>query len=112
MQAEAVNSDLPILAGMNTNRSDMNLDMYARVQKCACRLIWCQDCARKYWTPGEVEKLLQFDWKKTRQIILTYDRKAFKDGQDAWEQTQERKLVANFIRNLRRGKKIKKGKKW
>lgn len=112
MQAEAVNSNLPILAKMQANRSDMNLGMYARVQKCACGLIWCGKCFRKGWILKEVEKLLQFNWEKTRHVILTYDRKAFKDGQDAWEHTQGRKLVANFIRNLKRGKKIKKGKKW
>ncbi len=112
MQEAAVNSDLPILAKMKANRSDMNFDMYARVQKCACGLIWCEKCAQKGWTPGEVEKLLKFNSKKTRHVILTYDRKAFKDGQDAWEHTQDHKLVANFIRNLRRGKKIKSGKKW
>ena len=112
MQAEAVNSDLPILAGMKANRSDMNLDMYARVQKCACGLIWCDKCFRKVWTSKEVEKLLEFDHTRTRHVILTYDRKAFKDGQDAWEHTQDRKLVANFIRNLKRGLKIKKGKNW
>ncbi|MBA7685595.1 hypothetical protein ES703_94020 [subsurface metagenome] len=112
MQEAAVNSDLPILARIKANRSDMNFDMYARVQKCACGLIWCQECARKVWTPGEVEKLLKFDHKRTRHVILTYDRKAFKDGQDAWEQTKGRKLVPNFIRNLKRGKKIRKGKKW
>ena len=112
MQAEAVNSDLPILAGMKANRSDMNLDMYARVQKCACGLIWCDKCFRKVWTSKEVEKLLEFDHTRTRHVILTYDRKSFKDGQEAWEQTQGRKLVANFIRNLKRGLKVKKGKEW
>ncbi|MBA7633874.1 hypothetical protein ES703_41445 [subsurface metagenome] len=112
MQAEVKNAASSILAKMQANRSDMKNWAYARVQKCACGLIWCEKCARKVWTPGEVEKLLKFDWKKTRHVILTYDRKAFKDAQEAWEHTQDRKLVANFIRNLRRGKKIKKGKKW
>ncbi|MBA7638965.1 hypothetical protein ES703_46621 [subsurface metagenome] len=112
MQEAAVNSDLPILAKMQANRSDMKNWAYARVQKCACGLIWCEKCARKVWTPGEVEKLLKFDHTRTRHVILTYDRKAFKDGQDAWEHTQDRKLVANFIRNLKRGLKIKKGKNW
>lgn len=112
MKAEAVNSNLPILATMKANRSDMNLDMYARVQKCACGLIWCDKCFRKGWIQKEVERLLEFDWKKTRHVILTFSRDVLKDGQDAWEYTQGRKLVANFIRNLKRGKKIKKDKKW
>ena len=112
MEAEAVNSNLPILAEMKANRSDMNLDMYARVQKCACGLIWCDKCFRKGWIQKEVEKLLEFDHTRTRHVILTYDRKAFKDNQEAWEQTQDRKLVANFIRNLKRGLKVKKGKEW
>lgn len=112
MQAEAVNSDLPILATIKANRSDMDLDMYARVQKCACGLIWCDKCFRKGWILKEVKKLLEFDYRKTRHVILTYDRKAYKDGQEAWEYAQDHKLVVNFIRNLKRGKKIKNGKKW
>ena len=112
MKAEAVNSNLPILALIKANRSDMKNWSYVRVQKCACGLIWCDKCFRKGWTSKEVEKLLQFNWTKTRHVILTFSRDVLKDGQDAWEYTQDHKLVANFIRNLKRGLKVKKGKEW
>jgi len=85
---------------------------YGRAQKCACNLIWCPDCFKRRWIPKEVEKLRQFDWQKARHVILTFSRDGFKDGQDAWNHTQKHKLVARFIRNLKKGLHVKKGKKW
>ena len=112
MQVEVKNAAFPILEKNEYQSARDENWAYGRAQKCACNLIWCPDCFKRRWIPKEIKKLLEFDHTRTRQIILTFSRDGFKDGQDAWEYTQDHSLVTNFIRNLRRGLKVKKGKTW
>ena len=112
MQAEAVNSNLPILEKNEYQSWRDEISAYGRAQKCACNLIWCPNCFKRRWVSKEVARLLQFNWTKTRQVILTFSRKALKDGEEAYQYTQDHKLIAGFIRNLKRGLKVKKGKTW
>lgn len=112
MQVEVKNSASPILEKNEYQSWRDEKVAYGRAQKCACNLIWCPNCFKRRWIPREVARLLQLDWKKTRHVVLTFSRDTFKDGEETYEYTQDRKLIPGFIRNLKRGLRIKKGKKW
>jgi hypothetical protein len=53
--------------------------------KCACGSSWCPTCSKRRWAPNVAEKLKAFDWQRTRQVVLTIDRKLFASGQEAYE---------------------------
>jgi len=85
----------------------------AIAHKCGCGSVWCPQCFIKRQAKIHFAELKSFDWKKTRQIVLTIDRKLFKDGREAWEQVNAHKKIAGLIRNFKRAYGIKISKwKW
>jgi hypothetical protein len=52
-----------------------------------------------------MERLREFDWKKTRQVVLTINPKKFHSGEEAHHYATEHRCIAGLIRNLKRGKK-------
>lgn len=112
MSYNGVRSASPIL---ETNEHQSERDDFlplARAQKCSCRSIWCPYCFKFQWIPKQIKKLEQFRWPKTRQVVLTFSRDSFEDGQAAWKYTKDHSLVSRFIRNLKRGLRVRSGKKW
>lgn len=74
-------------------------------QKCSCHSVWCERCFVQYHAPAHMNELKEFNWKKTRQIILTVNPLLFKDGQEAYEKVSTHRMIAGLVRNLGRGKK-------
>ncbi|MDB9822857.1 hypothetical protein OAC89_04075 [Deltaproteobacteria bacterium] len=54
-----------------------------------------------------MEELRGFDWRRTRQIVLTVNPLEFSDGQEAHQGISKHRTIAGLIRNIQRGKKIK-----
>ena len=109
-EAEATD-DLSILEEDEVvKRRDGKVRVTAR--KCKCGSVWCPECSKLKWVPRMVDALSKFDWRRTRELVLTCDREAFKDGEEAFTYAQEHQVVRQFIRNLIRGCKEKIGKKW
>jgi len=79
----------------------------AIAHKCGCGSVWCPLCFIQRQAKLHFAELHKFDWKKTRQIVLTIDRKLFKDGREAWEQVNAHKKIAGLIRNFKRAYGIK-----
>lgn len=75
----------------------------AIARKCRCHSVWCAQCFVAGQAKKHMEKLRAFDWRRTREIVVTCDPKQFKDGKEAYEYVQEHKEIAGLIRNLRRG---------
>ncbi len=74
--------------------------------KCRCGSSWCPICSKQRWAPSVAERLKAFDWQRTRQIVLTIDRKQFETGQEAYEHVKQKKMLPQLIHNLRRTKGI------
>ncbi|GAB6098009.1 hypothetical protein JCM14469_42630 [Desulfatiferula olefinivorans] len=81
-------------------------DVRLVAMKCACGASWCPVCSKQRWAPGVAERLNEFFWRSTRQIVLTIDRNQFTSGQAAYEYVKEKKLLPQLIHNLRRTKNI------
>jgi len=75
--------------------------------KCGCGSVWCPACFIKRQAKIHFGELKSFDWTKTRQVVLTIDRRLFKDGREAWEYVTAHKKIAGLIRNLKRAFGIK-----
>ena len=87
--------------------------VYVQARKCKCNSVWCESYGcLKPWIERTTTDLRDFDWKRTRQIVLTVDPGQFQDGEEAYNYVKDNKLLSQFIRNLERGKKSKIGKKW
>ncbi|GAI70908.1 unnamed protein product, partial [marine sediment metagenome] len=65
-----------------------------------------------WWAKKSAADLREFDWKNTREIVLTINPSLFKDGKEAYDYVMEHKLIPGFIRNLQRGLHVKVGKDW
>jgi len=72
-----------------------------------CNASWCPQCYRRGTFKKIKERLSNFHWEKTRQVVLTVDRNRFKDGQDAWESMNNKKAIANMIWNIKRVRGVK-----
>lgn len=72
--------------------------------KCTCRTPWCESCSLYYWAPKIIGRLETFDWKSTRHIVLTIDRKKFTSPKEAFEFIQTKKMIPQLIHNLKRTK--------
>lgn len=81
-------------------------------KKCACHCVWCPDCFRHFWHDKINNKFSPFDWRFTRQIVLTAAPSKFSSPVEAYNLIREKRLIAEFMRRLRRGVKEKIGKKW
>jgi len=94
---------VPILDKESFRERKVNIPV--TVKKCSCRSIWCYECYKRYYLPELAEKLSRFDWRKTRQIVLTMDREQFETGFLAMEMFYEKRLIGRFMRDLQRGRK-------
>jgi len=103
---------LPIFNKKVPVKSRDENDVYFRARKSKCNSVWCPACSKGVLSQRISHDMAQFDWKRTREIVLTIDPALFKSGQKAFEYVKEHKLLAHFVRNLQRGKKIKAGKRW
>lgn len=74
----------------------------ALAHKCGCGSVWCIQCFLKRQAKYHFAELAKFNWKKTRQITLTLDRKQFSDGRAAWEHVNNHKKIAGMLRNFKR----------
>ena len=54
-----------------------------------------------------MRRLKTFDWRRTRQIVVTVDPSRFSSAQEAYEHVSNNRLIAGLIRNIERGKKLK-----
>jgi hypothetical protein len=80
-------------------------EMDVTFRKCSCSSVWCPECYKKLYVPELQAKIGNFDWSKTRHVVLTIDREKFKSGFDAIQYVHKKKSIPAFIRNLQRGKK-------
>jgi hypothetical protein len=84
------------------------------LQKCSCNSSWCQKCFRHRTVPSIRKKLSLFDWRRTREIVLSvsplYAKKSGIDKTDQaalYEHIKERSAISQFIHNLKRVHGIK-----
>jgi len=82
-----------------------------RARKCKCGSVWCPECS-KDWAKRQAEELKTFNCRTTRMVTYTVDPSKFKNGKEAYDHITEHRLVAQSIKNMKRGKKKKIGKKW
>lgn len=77
--------------------------------KGACSSVWCPDCyIRKGGSKRVSEQLSLFDFRKTRQLVLTCDPKKFNyDSENAFLYLRDKKAIPQFIHNLKRTSKVK-----
>lgn len=77
--------------------------------KVACGSVWCSECyTRKGGSKRVATQLSSFDFRRTRQLVLTCDPKKFPDGpQAAFEYLRDKKAIPQFIHNLKRTSKVK-----
>jgi hypothetical protein len=83
-----------------------------KIGNCMCKSAWCPRCYSLYYVPKQKKYINKFDYRKTRHVILTTDRKNFSDGLEALQTITDKKELSAFIRKLRNGKKIKQGNRW
>ena len=112
MQSEAVKTPLPIFKEKCTVTWRDEKAVYIRARKCRCNSVWCVCCSKLVWSKKTAMDMRTFDWPRTREIVLTIRREGFEDGKEAYAYAMEHKLIPGFMRNLQRGKKIKRGKDW
>jgi hypothetical protein len=73
------------------------------LHKCRCNSVWCPHCYRQRKLPQLFSRLNdRLDWRSTRHVVLTIDRKKFCDGRSAYLHVTEKKLLNQLIHNLRR----------
>ena len=75
------------------------------IQKCKCGSVWCPRCFVQKHAGGHVSELNGFDWRRTREIVLTIDPSEFSSGREAHEHISSHKGIPGLIRNLKRGLK-------
>ncbi|MBW2631026.1 MAG: hypothetical protein JRC90_04560 [Deltaproteobacteria bacterium] len=83
-----------------------------KIGNCLCKSAWCPRCHSLYYVPRYKEYINKFDYRRTRHVILSTDRKKFSNELDALQTITEKKELSAFIRKLRNGKKIKAGNQW
>ena len=106
-------SGVPILERKDSVRWRDEKLVYIQARKCKCNSVWCKSYScLKPWIERTTTDLRDFDWKRTREIVLTVDPERFKDGEEVYNYVKDNKLIVGFIRNLKRGKKVKIGKEW
>jgi len=83
-----------------------------KIGNCQCKSVWCPKCHKLYYVKKYKDYIQRFDYTKTRHVILTTDRKKFSDPLEALETITGKKEVSEFLKKLKRGKKVKKGEAW
>jgi len=92
--------------------SSEGLKTEAKLGNCLCKSSWCDKCHKLYYVPTYKDRIKEFDFRKTRHIILTTDRHKFYNNLIALEEITGEKCLHAFLRKLERGKKKKIGKEW
>jgi len=111
-QSPALDHGAPILERREFVKWRDENTVYIQARKCKCNSVWCASCSKQGWAKRAAMDLREFDWKRTREILVTFKREQFKDGKEAYEYAMEHKLIPGLIRNIKRGKHVKIGKKW
>ena len=111
-QSDPAPGALPIFNKKGTVTWRDEIDVSFRAYKVRCNSVWCPSCSKGSFSQKIAADMAGFDWKKTRLLTLTMDPSLFKSGKEAYYYAMKHRLVAGFVRNLRRGLKIKSGKKW
>ena len=112
MQSPALDHGSPILERKESVKWRDEIPVYIQARKSRCHSVWCASCSKLEWAKVAARDLREFDWKRTREAVLTTDPGRFKNGKEAYDYVMEHKLIPGFIRNLSRGKRIKAGKDW
>jgi len=102
----------PIFKEKRSVKSQDEIVVYFRARKDKCNSVWCPSCSNIVWSRKVANDMLEFDWKRTREIVLTINPAMFKTPREAFEHVREHKLLSRFLRNIQRGKKVKIGKRW
>jgi len=113
MTAEPALKMTPPILG--TNEVELSRDEKAvsfQVGKIKCGSVWHEGRCSKDWINKEKFELSQLAWPRLRHVVLTVDPELYDNPQEAYEYFRKHRSVANLIRNLKRGKKVKVGKKW
>ena len=72
-----------------------------RLNGCRCGSVWCRRCGKK----GQKrisERIRGMDWRRVRHIVLTVDRGKFDDGEHAYDEIRNKKVIKGMVRNFRR----------
>jgi hypothetical protein len=72
------------------------------LRKCSCGSPWCPSCFKRRSAPKVGDRLALLNWESTRQVVLSIDRKKFKDGREAFYYLREKKALSQLIHNLKR----------
>ncbi|MBA7628218.1 hypothetical protein ES703_35694 [subsurface metagenome] len=112
MQSPALDHGAPILEREESVKWRDENTVYIQARKSRCHSVWCACCSKQGWAKVAARDLREFDWKKTREIVVTIDPGRFKNGKEAYAYVMEHKLIPGLIRNIKRGKHVKIGKDW
>jgi len=83
-----------------------------QVGKIKCRSVWDEKGCAKDWVNIEKFLLAEFDYSRTRHLMLSTDPSLPMNQREMYEYFKEHRVVSGLIRNLERGKKKKVGPTW
>ena len=93
-----------------TGWKDTEYDVIGRKVKCGH--VWCPVCGREIVKKAS-RVLRGFDRTRTRQVVLTVDRRKFPDGSEsAYNYVSEKKIISEFIKSLKRQGVVIRKHKW
>jgi len=75
--------------------------------KCGCGKSWCPQCGKKTTVSRFINKIKIWNYEYVRQLIFTVDPKKYENPEKCLKNINEKKYIANAIRNLERTKGIK-----
>lgn len=81
-------------------------------RKCCCHSVWCPTCFRYLYLNKIKKTFAPFDWRFTRQVVLTIDPANFLSPVEALTHIRQKRSVGEFVRRLRHGVREKIGKEW
>jgi hypothetical protein len=83
-----------------------------QVGKIKCGSVWHEDGCAQDWVNVEKVFLGQFDYSRIRHVMLSTDPEKFDNPREMYEYFRDHRQIAGLVKNLKRGKKKKVGKKW
>jgi hypothetical protein len=92
--------------------SSEGLKTEVKLGNCLCKSVCCDKCHKLYYVPKYKDRIKEFDYRRTRHVILTTDRNKFQSNVDALETITGKKSLHAFLRKIERGKKKKIGHNW
>ena len=90
--------------------SDIEIPVAGR--KCCCHSVWCPTCFRYLYLDKIKKTFAPYDWRFTRQVVLTIDPANFPSPVEALTHIRQKRSVGEFVRRLRHGVREKIGKEW